>query len=964
MLLKINLRNHLCTLVFINIESDRIVQKKIKKYIEIKGANMHNLNNLNVKIPRNQLTVVTGVSGSGKSSLIFDTLYAEGQRRYVESLSSYARQFLGKLEKPEVDEIKGLSPCIAIEQKVNTKNPRSTVATSTEIYDYLKLLFARIGKTYSPISGDEVKYHAVVDVVNYYKELANNIPVYIAVKLPSDTKTLQKTLDLELKKGFSRVVNEQGVINKIEDLVLEKSKNNNWYLLIDRLIKDEQDADLESRIADSTQTAFWEGDGEMILFFAKSDSYELKPFSNKFEADGISFELPSVNFLSFNNPYGACKTCEGFGSVIGIDEDLVIPDPSLSAYEGAVAPWRSEAMQLWLKEFVPLATMADFPIHRAYEDLTNKEKDLLWQGNKQIRGINSFFKFLEENSYKIQYRVMLSKYKGKTTCPDCLGSRLRKDASYVKLNSLNKIDPAICDDERISLPQTLLLTVEKAHSLFENIQFNQADSEVANRIIHEIKTRLAFLLKVGVGYLQLNRLSNSLSGGESQRINLATILGSSLVGSTYILDEPSIGLHPEDTENLIDVLLDLKERGNTVIVVEHDEDIMRRADHLIDIGPFAGTKGGNLVFDGAFKDLITSDSLTGQHLAKNLIEIPANRRKFTHAIDIKGIRINNIKNAEIKIPLNTLCAVTGVSGSGKTSLIKGVLYPALIREIEGIGGIKNGTIKGIEGGIKQIEKIEIIDQNPIGKSSRSNPVTYIKAYDAIRDLFSNHPLSKKRGYKPSFFSFNVEGGRCDNCNGEGEEIIEMQFMADLHLTCEVCKGKRFKEEILEIRHNGKSIFDILCLTVDDAIDFFVNEETIANKLKPLQEVGLGYVTLGQSSNTLSGGEAQRVKLASYLGKGGNKEHTMFIFDEPTTGLHFHDINKLLKSFYALIKNGHSVIIIEHNLDVIKCADWIIDMGPGGGEHGGKVIFQGTPEELVENKESKTAKHLKLKLNLA
>jgi len=938
------------------------VQKEIKKFIEIKGANMHNLNNLNVKIPRNLLTVVTGVSGSGKSSLIFDTLYAEGQRRYVESLSSYARQFLGKLEKPEVEEIKGLSPCIAIEQKVNTKNPRSTVATSTEIYDYLKLLFARIGRTYSPISGEEVKCHSVDDVVDFYKELANESAVYVTVKLPSDANTLKNTLDLELKKGFSRVVNKQGVINKIEDLILDKSNNTDCYLLIDRLIKDTQDQDLESRIADSVQTAFWEGNGEMELFYSNNDSFLLKPFSNKFEADGINFELPNVNFLSFNNPYGACSTCEGFGSVIGIDEDLVVPDQSLSAYEGAVAPWRSEAMQLWLKEFIPVATMADFPIHRAYEDLSNKEKDLLWQGNKQIKGINAFFKFLEENSYKIQYRVMLSKYKGKTTCPDCYGSRLRKDASFVKLDTLNKLDPNICIDERISLPLTLLLTVEKANALFESIQFNKADSEVASRIVHEIKTRLAFLMKVGVGYLQLNRLSNSLSGGESQRINLATILGSSLVGSTYILDEPSIGLHPEDTENLIDVLLDLKAKGNTVIVVEHDEDIIRRADHLIDIGPFAGTKGGNLVFDGIFKDLIASTSITGQHLANNLIEIPSNRRKFTHSIDIKGIRIHNIKNAEIKIPLNTLCAVTGVSGSGKTSLIKGVLYPALLREIEGIGGIKNGTIKGIEGGTKQIEKIEIIDQNPIGKSSRSNPVTYIKAYDSIRDLFSNHPLSKKRGYKPSFFSFNVEGGRCDNCNGEGEEIVEMQFMADLHLTCEVCKGKRFKEEILEITHNGKSIFDVLCLTVDDAIDYFVNEETIANKLKPLQEVGLGYVTLGQSSNTLSGGEAQRVKLASYLGKGGNKEHTLFIFDEPTTGLHFHDINKLLKSFYALIKNGHSVIIIEHNLDVIKCADWIIDMGPGGGEHGGKVVFQGTPEELIMVNESKTGKHLKSKLN--
>ncbi len=928
------------------------------KCIEIVGANMHNLQNVSVQIPRNKMTVVTGVSGSGKSSLIFDTLYAEGQRRYVESLSSYARQFLGKMEKPEVDDIRGLSPCIAIEQKVNTRNPRSTVATSTEIYDYLKLLFARVGKTYSPISGNEVKCHDVRDVIEKFSTFTDGTKVYILTALPAKPAELKERLTLEMKKGFSRALDENAQIVRIDEWLQEKSKEIPKYLLIDRLVKEIGDQEQESRLADSSETAFWEGNGEMILLSQDGSHAHWETFSRRFEADGLQFEVPNVNFLSFNNPYGACKTCEGFGSVIGLDENLVIPEQSLSVYEGAVAPWRSDTMMHWKKEFIQAAAIQDFPVHRAYHDLNDLEKKLLWEGNKKINGIRSFFKFLEEQSYKIQYRVMLSKYKGKTLCPDCLGSRLRKDASYVKLPHLEngKATPSR------SLPEVLLLSIEKAHDFFNELHLPENDEKIGKRLLNEIQSRLGFLKKVGVGYLQLSRLSSSLSGGESQRINLATVLGSSLVGSTYILDEPSIGLHPEDTLNLIDVLKELKHCGNTVIVVEHDDEIMRQADHILDIGPQAGTLGGKLVFSGSFAELLISDTLTANYLTSSLIPVPNIRRSTEIGLTLSGVRIHNIKHADAFFPLNAFTAVTGVSGSGKTSLVKGILYPALLRELEGTGIIKNGALRALEGPWDLLDKVEMIDQNPIGKSSRSNPVTYVKAYDVIRDLFCSQTLSKKRAYKPAYFSFNVEGGRCENCQGEGEEIIEMQFMADLHIPCEVCKGKRFKDEILEIKYKDKNIFDVLSMTVDDAIHFFEGNDLIVNRLLPLQEVGLGYVTLGQGSSTLSGGEAQRVKLATYLGKGQTKEKILFIFDEPTTGLHMHDISKLLASFNALIKKGHSIVVIEHNLDVIKTADWVIDLGPGGGEHGGQVLFQGTPENLAKLEYGFTGKHLKQRLN--
>lgn len=934
-----------------------------EKFIEIKGARLHNLKNIDINIPRNKLVVVTGVSGSGKSSLVFDTLFAEGQRRYVESLSSYARQFLGKLEKPEVDYIKGLSPSIAIEQKVNTRNPRSTVATSTEIYEYLKLLFARAGHTISPISGKEVKCFEVKDVVNFLIEQPSGIQLFICVKLENEKNAIEKCRTLMLN-GFTRLWHN-GTLTKIEELLNEKKVVfKNTYLIIDRIIKDNTDSSQDSRMADSVQTAFYEGMGDISILVKEADKDTWHTFSNKFEQDGMVFEKPSVNLLSFNNPYGACKRCEGFGTVIGVDEDLVIPDKNFSVFEGAVAPWRSEGMSEWKETFLATTRKLDFPIHRSYYLLTEAEKDLLWQGKESILGINNFFKFIEEQSYKIQYRVMLSKYRGKTLCPDCRGVRLRKDAEYIKLLHSNDFSKEFKFRDRFaSISDILLLPVDRASVYFDNLKLNDNDGKVSYRLLLEIKNRLGYLKDVGLGYLSLNRLSNSLSGGESQRINLATSLGSSLVGSTYILDEPSIGLHPRDTERLIKILLNLRNVGNSVVVVEHDEEMMAASDQLIDIGPLAGTHGGEVVFQGEFNSIYTSESLTGQYLSgKVKIEVPEIRRSWSNFIHIKGARLNNLKNIDVKFPLNIITCVTGVSGSGKTSLVKGILYPALQKATGNFTSIKTGDFDGISGDTKLIKQIEMIDQNPIGKSTRSNPVTYVKAWDHIRDLYADQPQSKQKGFKPQHYSFNVEGGRCEQCKGEGEELVEMQFMADLHLTCESCKGRRFKDEVLEVTYKQKSIYEILCMTIDEALQFFDGKINIVNKLKPLHDVGLGYVTLGQSSATLSGGEAQRVKLASFLSMGKNPDPIMFIFDEPTTGLHFNDIKKLLTSFNALISQGHTIIIIEHNVEVIKCADWVIDIGPEGGNAGGGIVFEGLPEGLAECEDSYTGKYLKAKLN--
>jgi excinuclease ABC subunit A len=946
-----------------------------KQFILIKGARVHNLKNIDVAIPRNRLVVITGLSGSGKSSLAFDTLYAEGQRRYVESLSAYARQFMGRINKPEVDYIKGISPAVAIEQKVNTRNPRSTVGTSTEIYDYLKLLYARIGKTFSPVSGNQVKRDTVNDVANYIKSLTPETKLLLLspVKKP-EGKSLKDQLQLLAQQGFTRI-QVNGEVQKIEDFVLTKfSEKTSVSLVIDRITVRPEDEDNENRISDSVQTAFYEGDGECLVEImgeAKAEDKSkakgqkskegkespVRIFSNRFELDGMTFEEPSLHFFSFNNPVGACKNCEGFGSVIGIDEDLVIPNKNLSVYDDAIVAWKGEKMSEWKHELVRNAHKFDFPVHRSYYDLTPKERKLLWTGNSYFEGLNAFFKFLETQVYKIQYRVMLSRYRGKTVCPECNGTRLRKDASYVKVGGL-------------SITDIVLMPVDEVLPFFQKIKLSEYDTEVSKRILIEITNRLQFLCDVGLGYLTLNRLSNTLSGGESQRINLATSLGSSLVGSLYILDEPSIGLHPRDTQRLIKVLTSLRNIGNTVVVVEHDEEIMRAADMLIDIGPMAGTHGGHLVFQGTHKDLENEkESLTALYLTgKEKIETPATRRKWNNYIELKGARENNLKGVDVKFPLNVMTVVTGVSGSGKTSLVKRILYPAL-KKIHGGMGEQTGSFEKISGSINSISAVEMIDQNPIGKSSRSNPVTYVKAYDEIRALFADQALAKARGYKPSHFSFNVDGGRCEVCEGEGIVTVEMQFMADIHLLCEVCNGKRFKQEILEIKYNDKNISDVLELTVDDAIAFFKNsdkqtnaEKKIVQKISPLAEVGLGYVHLGQSSSTLSGGEAQRIKLASFLGLGQNSiSPTLFIFDEPTTGLHFHDISKLLYAFNALVKQGHSIIIIEHNVEVIKTADWVIDLGPEGGNQGGTIVFEGVPEDLVKNKKSYTGQYLVGKL---
>ena len=922
-----------------------------KEYISIKGARMHNLKNIDVAIPKNKFVVITGLSGSGKSSLAFDTLFAEGQRRYVESLSSYARQFLGRLDKPDVDSISGISPAIAIEQKVTSTNPRSTVGTTTEIYDYLKLLFTRIGKTYSPVSGKVVKRHTIEDIVNYVSSLKDDTKLSLLAPLViGKDRTIEKQLDILVQQGFSRL-QFKGEIVRIDETKLKKTDLKDTFLLVDRFTAKSSEENI-SRVFDSTQTAFYEGAG--TCFIQDTDGNK-KEFNNRFESDGITFEEPSVNFFNFNSPQGACKTCEGFGSVIGIDPELVIPNKTISVFDDAVVCWKGDKMQKWKNELVFSASEFDFPIHKPYNQLTKEQQKLLWTGNKHFKGLNKFFKYVESKMYKIQYRVMLSRYRGKTLCPDCNGSRIRKDANYVKINGY-------------SITDMVTMPIVDLKSVFDKMKLSDNEKTIAKRLLTDINNRIDYILNVGLGYLTLNRLSNSLSGGESQRINLATSLGSSLVGSMYILDEPSIGLHSKDTKKLIKVLRSLQELGNTVIVVEHDEDIMLEADHIIDMGPMAGSLGGEVIFEGNFKALNKDKtSLTAQYLTGK-IEIPFNKKRRTskNIIKILGARENNLKNINVKFPLNTLSVVTGVSGSGKSTLIKRVLYP-LLRKHMNIHSEKNGECDSVEGALNNIEAVEFVDQNPIGKSSRSNPVTYVKAYDDIRALFSKQQLSLVNGYKPAHFSFNVAGGRCDVCDGEGSVTIEMQFMADVKLKCEACNGKRFKDEILEVEFKGKSIYDILCLTVDEAINFFKEDtgnicKKILTKLQPLQDVGLGYVQLGQSSSTLSGGEAQRIKLASFLIKGKRAAKTLFIFDEPTTGLHFHDIQKLLISINALINQGHSILIIEHNLDVIKNADWIIDLGPDGGEKGGNLVFQGTPEEMIKCKNSFTAEYLKSKLN--
>lgn len=916
--------------------------------IEIIGAKVHNLKNVNISIPHQSLTVITGLSGSGKSSLAFDTLYAEGQRRYVESLSSYARQFLGRLDKPEVDSIKGLSPAVAIEQKVISRNPRSTVGTVTEIYDYLKVLYARVGTTYSPISGQKVKKHQIEDVLNYVKALPAKTKFLIKCPLILHDRKLEDQLEILSQQGFSRMA-QNGELLRISDFDLKAhKKTDNLEIVVDRLVADWSTEENLNRLADSVQTAFFEGRG--ICFIQLNDTEEVHQFSNKFEIDSMEFEEPSIHLFSFNNPFGACPKCEGFGNIMGIDEDLVIPDNSLSVYQDAIVPWRGEKMSEWKDQFIAGAGKAKFPIHRPIFDLNEAEKAMLWEGSAHFRGLDEFFNYLETKSYKIQFRVMLSRYRGKTKCTSCKGARLRKEASYVKIGGYSI-------SELVSWPIDQLLT----H--FQELKLSEQEHAIAKRLLLEIENRLSYLCKVGLPYLNLNRLSSTLSGGESQRINLATSLGSALVGSTYILDEPSIGLHPKDTAKLIEVVKELRDLGNTVVVVEHDEEMMLAADYIIDIGPEAGTNGGEVIFEGVYKDLLkVKNSHTADYLQGiDQIKIPVKKvpRKF---IELKGARENNLKNIDVKFPLHCFTVVTGMSGSGKSSLIKKILYPALKKRLGGYGE-KTGKHSSFEGAWQDISDVEFIDQNPIGKSSRSNPVTYIKAYDDIRQLYTTLPLAKARKYKVGYFSFNIDGGRCDKCQGEGEITIEMQFMADVHLKCDVCHGQRFRKEILDVKLADKSIFDILELTVDNAISFFNREgqTKIAAKLQPLQDVGLGYVSLGQSSSTLSGGEAQRIKLATFLSKGSAKDPVLFIFDEPTTGLHFHDIQKLLQSLYALLKNGHSIVVIEHHPDVMKCADWIIDLGPEGGEKGGALIFEGTPEDMIHCKESVTAPYLKDKL---
>jgi excinuclease ABC subunit A len=937
--------------------------------ILIKGAKVNNLKNINVAIPRNQLVVITGLSGSGKSSLAFDTLFAEGQRMYVESLSSYARQFLGRMEKPDVEYIKGISPAIAVEQKGNTRNPRATVGTTTEIYDYLKLLFARIGKTYSPVSGKIVQKDSITDVINYIHSFEDGQKLLILSPLViGEGRTLEDELKVIFQKGFTRILvdDETFFIEEVlgDSTQLKAFIGHKIELLIDRNVVNHEDEDNQYRLADSVQTAFYEGRGVCIIDFLEK---EKKTFSDKFELDGISFEEPTVQFFSFNNPYGACQRCGGFGNTLAIDENLVIPNQSLSVYEGAILPWQTEKMSAWQAPLVKNAMQFDFPIHRAYEHLTEEEKDLLWNGNGYFEGLNAFFEHIESQSHKIQYRVMLSRYRGKVSCPDCKGTRVRKDAAYVKIGDY-------------SIQNLVLMPIEKLRNIFSDLNLSENEQKIARRLRIEIENRLEYLDKVGLGYLTLNRLTASLSGGEYQRIKLATALGSALVGSMYILDEPSIGLHPRDTGRLVSVLRDLQKLGNTVIVVEHEEEVMRAADRIIDIGPDAGAHGGQLIFNipyeeianykgkktpKALKDWVNPDFILEDSHTFNFlrgwdnIEIPAKRRPWREYIEVKGATQNNLKNVSVKFPLEVMTLITGVSGSGKSTLVKNIVYPALLKSLD-----KNpdtiGQYKSLEGSVRFLEGLEFIDQNPIGRSSRSNPATYTKVYDHIRNLYAEIPLSKQRGFMPAHFSFNVEKGRCETCQGDGKIKVEMQFMADVYLTCETCKGKRFKKEVLEVKYREKDISDILELTIEEAVEFFADQPKIIHAIQPLIDVGLGYIRLGQSTNTLSGGESQRLKLASFLKEKQGK--TLFIFDEPTTGLHFHDIRKLLAALNALIELGNSVWIIEHNLEVIKNADWVIDLGPEGGDKGGQICFEGTPEELILVENNHTARFLKDKFD--
>ena len=929
------------------MDSKLINKNKVQKSIEIKGAEMHNLKSIDISIPKKKLVVITGLSGSGKSSLAFDTIYAEGQRRFIESLSSYARQFLGKLNKPKVKSIDGLSPAIAIEQRVNNSNPRSTVGTSSEIYEYIKLLYARVGKTISPISGNEIKKDSVNSVLDYVKKLNIGDKFLIMIKLePPKGLNLKDYLSLYSKQGFARIEIDEKI------LLIDDFDNRNFkkaYLVIDRSIF-KNDEDYINRIVDSIENAFNTGNGSMYIKNLVDNSYVF--FTKKFQENGINYLEPNEHLFSFNNPYGACPTCGGYGDIMGIDPELVIPNTSLSVYEDCIAPWRGQKLKKYKQLLVNNAHVFDFPIHRPFFELSKEQKDLLWTGNEHFKGIDFFFKKLEQKMYKIQNRVMLSRYRGRTTCSDCKGKRLRKEATYIKVNGL-------------SITELVDMPISKLLDFFKQIKLKGEAMRKSQRLLKEIISRLEFSKNVGLGYLTLNRKSNSLSGGETQRINLATSLGSALVGSIYVLDEPSVGLHPEDTLKLIEILLNLKKIGNSVIVVEHDEDIIRSADHIIDLGPGAGSQGGDVVASGNIKKILKSDSLTSGYLNGSLnIEIPESRRKISKKLSLSGCRENNLKNINVDFPLNMIVCITGLSGSGKTTLVKNILYPALLKS-KGVFKEKPGQFDQVDGDLAEINSIEYIDQNPIGQSSRSNPATYIKVYDEIRNLFSNQKTSKHFGLKPKHFSFNVDGGRCDECKGEGSIKIEMQFMSDIVLKCETCKGKRFKKEVLKAKFVNKNIDDILNLTIQDAYNFFQenNQTKITNKLKALLDVGMGYVKLGQSSSTLSGGEAQRIKLASFLLKGSSKEKTLFIFDEPTTGLHFHDIKKLIKSFNLLIEFGHSIVVVEHNLDLIKSSDYIIDLGPYGGEDGGNLVFNGTPEDLIKDGNSLLSSHLRPKLSI-